>query len=114
MKLYRSDLEQLISNQLFEISTDDLDLIEFKVEANKLFCTVSVETAANGYRIHGKDYLKESIDDRLIINEKISSNVTVILSNNKLHDFKDNKAFLITNIKLVADFAVFIYQSIGR
>ena len=27
--------------------------------------------------------------------------VTVILSNNQLHDFKDNKAFLIANLKLV-------------
>ena len=25
------------------------------------------------------------------------------MSNNKLHDFKDNKAFLITNIKLIDD-----------
>jgi uncharacterized metal-binding protein YceD (DUF177 family) len=86
MKLYRSDLEQLISNQLFEISTDDLDLIEFKVEANKLFCTVSVETAANGYRIHGNMNAKIVTTCDLCLtkfNEKISSNINVILSNNK-------------------------------
>ena len=43
---------------------------------------------------------KEFLKDYFI--RKISpALVTVILSNNKLHDFKDNKAFLITNIKLV-------------
>ena len=39
-----------------------------------------------------KDYFLRKINPAL---------VTVILSNNQLHDFKDNKAFLIANLKLV-------------
>ena len=39
-----------------------------------------------------KDYFLRKISPAL---------VTVILSNNQLHDFKDNKAFLIANLKLV-------------
>ena len=46
------------------------------------------------------EFHKEFLKDYFI--RKISpSLVTIILSNNKLHDFKDNKAFLITNIKLI-------------
>ena len=53
MKLFRSDLEQSISNQLFEISVDDLDLNELEVKGKNLLCSASVEAAASGYRIHG-------------------------------------------------------------
>ena len=53
MKLFRTDLERLISNQLFEISIDNLELDELKFEGNSLVCSVSVEAAASGYRIHG-------------------------------------------------------------
>lgn len=86
MKLFKSDLEQLISNQLFEISTDNLDLKELKVADNKLLCTISVETAASGYRIHGK--MKTDIVtscDRCLekFNEERVSNINIILSNDK-------------------------------
>ena len=84
MKLFRSDLEQLISNQLFEISTDNLDLGELQVAGNIIMCTISVETAANGYRIYGKlnARLKESCD-RCLTNfiEDHESNINVILTN---------------------------------
>ena len=57
----------------------------------------------NIFFINEKEVLeshKEFLKDYFI--RKISpSLVTIILSNNKLHDFKDNKAFLITNIKLI-------------
>ena len=53
MKLYRSQLDQLISNQLFEISIEDLDLDVLKVVNDQIFSTVTVEFASNGYRIYG-------------------------------------------------------------
>ena len=56
---------------------------------------------------------KEFLKDYFI--RKISpSLVTVILSNNKLHDFKDNKAFLITNIKLIDDNNIYALVEIPR
>ena len=53
MRLFRSDLEKLIFNQLFEISADSLDLDEDQLVGGKLTCTLSVEHANNGYRVHG-------------------------------------------------------------
>ena len=53
MKLYRSQLDQLISNQLFEISIEDLDLDSFQVVNDQIFSTVTVEFASSGYRIYG-------------------------------------------------------------
>ena len=56
---------------------------------------------------------KEFLKDYFI--RKISpALVTVILSNNKLHDFKDNKAFLITNIKLVDKTFIYALVEIPR
>jgi len=56
---------------------------------------------------------KEFLKDYFI--RKISpALVTVILSNNKLHDFKDNKAFLITNIKLVDNTNIYALLEIPR
>lgn len=56
---------------------------------------------------------KEFLKDYFI--RKISpSLVTVILSNNKLHDFKDNKAFLITNIKILDDNNIYALVEIPR
>ena len=56
---------------------------------------------------------KEFLKDYFI--QKISPTlVTVILSNNKLHDFKDNKAFLITNIKLIEKDNIYALVEIPR
>jgi polyphosphate kinase len=56
---------------------------------------------------------KEFLKDYFI--QKISpALVTVILSNNKLHDFKDNKAFLITNIKLIEKDNIYALVEIPR
>ena len=64
MKLHRSDLEQYISNQLFEISADTLDLSELQLAGNTIACVCSVEVASQGYRIHGhvKADVQESCD----------------------------------------------------
>ena len=53
MKLYRSQLDQLISNKLFEISIEDLELDDRQFKNNQIYCTVNVESASNGYRIYG-------------------------------------------------------------
>tara|TARA_Y100000385_G_scaffold290190_1_gene362342 strand:+ start:4005 stop:6047 length:2043 start_codon:yes stop_codon:yes gene_type:complete len=56
---------------------------------------------------------KEFLKDYFI--KKISpALVTVILSNNKLHDFKDNKAFLIANIKLIDNSIFYALVEIPR
>ena len=56
---------------------------------------------------------KEFLKDYFI--QKISpALVTVILSNNKLHDFKENKAFLITNIKLIEKDNIYALVEIPR
>ena len=86
MKLFRTDLERLISNQLFEISIDNLELDELKFEGNSLVCSVSVEAAASGYRIHGNMNAKlVTTCDRCLtkFNDDRSSNINVILSNDK-------------------------------
>ena len=84
MKLFRSDLEQSISNQLFEISVDDLDLNELEVKGKNLLCSVSVEAAASGYRIHG------NINANIVTNcdrcltkfdDERASKINIILSN---------------------------------
>jgi uncharacterized protein len=84
MKLFRTDLEKLFSNQLFEISTDDLDLNGFNIADKKLRCTISVEVAASGYRIHGNLNTKIKVScDRCLtkFNENLISNINIILSN---------------------------------
>ena len=75
MKLYRSQLDQLISKQLFEISTEDLKLDNHQFINNEIFCTITVDSASNGYRIYGdlKGKVLESCDRCLVSyeNEKI-------------------------------------------
>lgn len=86
MKLHRSDLEQNISNQLFEISADSLDLSGIQLVGNTISCICSVETASGGYRIHGcvKTKLIECCDRCLIEFEiPIDSKFNVILTNDK-------------------------------
>ena len=56
-----------------------------------------------------KEFLKD-----FFIRKVSPSLVTVILSNNKLHDFNDNKAFLITNIKLTDDKNIYALVEIPR
>ena len=59
------------------------------------------------------DSHKDFIKDYFI--RKISpSLVTVILSNNKFHDFNDNKAFLITNLRLKNDDDIYALVEIPR
>ena len=86
MKLFRSDLEESISNQLFEISVDDLDLNELEVKSKNLLCSVSVEAAASGYRIHGNMNANiVTTCDRCLVkfDDERASKINVILSNDK-------------------------------
>ena len=86
MKLFRSDLEQSISNQLFEISVDDLDLNELEVKGKNLLCSVSVEAAASGYRIHGNMNANiVTTCDRCLtkFDDERASKINIILSNDK-------------------------------
>ena len=53
MKLFRSDLEQRISNQFFEIEAKSLDLGNLQLVESHLKCTLSVDTLSHGYRVHG-------------------------------------------------------------
>ena len=106
MKLFRSDLEQFISNQLFEISTDDLNLNEIKVAGEKLSCIISVKNADNGYRVYGKLNTKitQSCDRCLssfikdfesTINILLSADETLISDKNiDVVRFKDSEQFV--------------------
>jgi len=85
MKLFRSDLEKHISNQLFEISADSMDLNDLQIAGGKLTCTLSVEHAAGGYRIHGplKGKVLEKCDRCLTkFEEELESLLDVILTGN--------------------------------
>ena len=68
-----------------------LDSIEKSLKKENIFF-INEKEVIESHKEFLKDYFIRKISPAL---------VTVILSNNKLHDFKDNKAFLITNIKLV-------------
>jgi len=86
MKLFRSDLEKLISNQLFEISTDSLDLDDLQVAGGKLMCTLSVNPTSHGYHIRGnlKATFKETCDRCLTeFEEAHESLLNVILTDNE-------------------------------
>jgi len=86
MKLYRSDLEQFISNQLFEISADTLDLDDLQFAGDTISCVCSVETASKGYRIHGhvSADVQETCDRCLAeFVEAIQSKFNVILTNDE-------------------------------
>ena len=86
MKLFRSDLEQLISNQLFEISADSLDLDDLQVAGGQLTCTLSVDPASHGYRVYGplKATIRETCDRCLAeFEETHESLLDVILTDNE-------------------------------
>ena len=71
-------------------STFILNSIEKSLQKENIFFIDENQIPSNQ-----KEFLKE------YFLQKISpSLVTIILSNNKIHDFKDNKAFLIVNLKL--------------
>ena len=53
MKLYRSQLDQLISNKLFEISIKDLGLDKYQFINDQLQCSITIKSASNGYHIYG-------------------------------------------------------------
>ena len=104
MKLYRSQLDQLISNQLFEISIEDLDLDSFQVVNDQIFSTVTVEFASSGYRIYGDIKCKtlEACDRCLnsyehkkkIILDIILSNKNELINNTDIILFKDSEDFI--------------------
>ncbi|MEA1881493.1 MAG: DUF177 domain-containing protein [Candidatus Marinimicrobia bacterium] len=86
MKLFRSDLEQHISNQLFEISADSLDLNDLQVAGGQLACTLSIDPTPHGYHIYGalKIRVHETCDRCLTeFEEKHESPLNVILTDNE-------------------------------
>ncbi len=97
MKLYRSDLEQYISNQLFEISADTLDLGDLQLAGDTISCECSVEPASQGYRIHGQinAHVKETCDRCLAgFVEDTQSKFNVILTD-------DDSLFAEQNIDVI-------------
>ncbi|MDP7196888.1 MAG: DUF177 domain-containing protein [SAR202 cluster bacterium] len=104
MKLYRSQLDQLISKQLFEISTEDLKLDNHQFINNEIFCTITVDSASNGYRIYGdlKGKVLESCDrclvsyenDKIIFLNVILSNNDDLINNIDTIPFKDSEDFI--------------------
>ncbi len=91
MKLFRSDLEQHLSNQLFEISADTLYLDDFQVAGGQLTCTLSVDPAPHGYHIYGTLTIRvyETCDRCLTkFEEKHEPLLDIILTENEelLHD----------------------------
>ena len=104
MKLYRSQLDQLISNRFFEISTQDLELDDYQFINNKIYCTINVESATNGYRIYGDiSYKKLESCDRCLNNyehkkeillDVILSNNNRLINNTEIILFKDSEEFI--------------------
>ena len=86
MKLFRSDLEQRISNQFFEIAAKSLDLGNLQLVENHLKCTISVDTLSHGYRVHGtiEAMVHETCDRCLVrFKENFQSLLNVILTNDQ-------------------------------
>ena len=81
-----------------------LDSIEKSLEKENIVF-INEKEVFESHKEFLKDYFIRKISPAL---------VTVILSNNKLHDFKDNKAFLITNIKLVDNTNIYALLEIPR
>ena len=85
MKLYRSDLENSISNQLFEISTEEYELDSIIFAEKMIFCKISAEPTTGGFHIYGdiKAKLLESCD-RCLSSYKSQKNIelNIILTNN--------------------------------
>jgi len=85
MKLYRSDLENSISNQLFEISTEEFELDSIIFVEKTIFCKISAEPTTGGFHIYGDITAKllESCD-RCLSSYKSQKNIelNIILTNN--------------------------------
>ena len=85
MKLYRSDLENSISNQLFEISTEEFELDSILFVEKTIFCKISAEPTNGGFHIYGdiKAKLLESCD-RCLSSYKSQKDIelNIILTNN--------------------------------
>lgn len=71
-------------------STEILNSIEKSLQKENIFFIDENQIPSNQKEFL-KDYFLRNISPSL---------ATIILSNNKIHDFKDNKAFLIVNLKL--------------
>ena len=86
MKLFRSDLEQRISNQFFEIEAKSLDLGNLQLVESHLKCTISVDTLSHGYRVYGtiEAMVHETCDRCLVrFKENFQSLLNVILTNDQ-------------------------------
>ena len=86
MKLFRSDLEQRISSQLFEIVAKSLDLGDLQLAESHLKCTISVDKLSDGYRVHGTiESMVYKTCDRCLVKfkENFQSLLNVILTNDK-------------------------------
>ena len=85
MKLYRSDLENSISNQLFEISTEEFELDSIIFVEKTIFCKISAEPTTGGFHVYGDITAKllESCD-RCLLSFKSQKNIVlnIILTNN--------------------------------
>ena len=85
MKLYRSDLENSISNQLFEISTEEFELDSIIFVEKTIFCKISAEPTTGGFHVYGNITAKllESCD-RCLLSYKSQKNIelNIILTNN--------------------------------
>ena len=85
MKLYRSDLENSISNQLFEISTEEFELDSIIFAEKTILCKISAEAATDGFHVYGEITAKllESCD-RCLLSYKSQKNIelNIILTNN--------------------------------
>ena len=85
MKLYRSDLENSISNQLFEISTEEFELDSIIFVEKTIFCKISAEPTTGGFHVYGDITAKllESCD-RCLLSYKSQKNIelNIILTNN--------------------------------
>ena len=104
MKLYRSQLDQLISNKLFEISIKDLGLDKYQFINDQLQCSITIKSASNGYHIYGNISCKtlESCDRCLntyknkkkILLDIILSNNFELANNTDIIFFKDSEDFI--------------------
>ncbi|MBC8346630.1 MAG: DUF177 domain-containing protein [Candidatus Marinimicrobia bacterium] len=116
MKLFRSDLEKHISNQLFEISADSLNLDDIQVAGDTLSCTLSSEYAPNGYRVHGllSVIFIEKCDRCLAkIEEKHESSINIILTDNdELLDNKNIDVIHFSNSEEFIDLSPIIHDLI--
>ena len=104
MKLYRSQIDQLISNKLFEISIEDLGLNKYQFVNDQLDCSITVKSTSNGYRIYGniKCKILESCDrclntyehNKKIPLDIILSNNVELINNTDIILFKDSEDFI--------------------